>query len=82
MFSSATRASMSFWNIPMNRPPMMLISVIRIDAHRVALSKPDGAIHGAVEVGFLADARPPFARFFLIDDPGVEIRIDRELLSR
>ena len=51
-------------------------------SHRITLSESDGAIHGAVEFGFLADLHPPFAGFLLIDDSSVQVGINRKLLAR
>src|SRR5256885_12814564 len=50
--------------------------------HCVALRESDGAVHGAVEFGFLADLRPSFTGFLLIDDSRIKIRVDRKLLAR
>ncbi len=49
---------------------------------RVALREADGAVHRAVEVGFAADRLAALARGRLVDQPGVEIRVDRHLPAR
>src|SRR5581483_7856657 len=51
-------------------------------SHRIALCESDGAIHGAVEFGFLADLHPSFTGFLLIDDSRIQVRVDRKLLAR
>jgi hypothetical protein len=49
---------------------------------RVSLGEADGAVHRAVELGFLADVVTPPLRFLLVDRAGVEIGVDRHLLAR
>ncbi|KAF5029483.1 hypothetical protein DSECCO2_648130 [anaerobic digester metagenome] len=40
------------------------------------------AVHGAVEVGFLADGLAAFRGLLLVDEPGVQVRFDGHLLAR
>ena len=49
--------------------------------HRVAFDELRGAVHRAVEVGFLGDLRAAVARLFVGDQPGVEVGVDRHLLA-
>src|SRR5262249_17221765 len=49
--------------------------------HSVTLRKTNGAVHGAIELGFLADLHPTFAGFLLIDDSCVQVRVNRKLLA-
>ena len=48
---------------------------------RVALDEPAGAVHRAVEVGFLLDLLAPLARLVLVDEAHVEIGVDAHLLA-
>ena len=41
-----------------------------------------GTVHGSVEVGFLRHIAAALFGFFLADDPGIQIRIDRHLFAR
>jgi len=57
-----------------------LVALLR--RHRIALGKTNGAIHGAVELGLLADRSPSFSGFLLINDSSIQVRINCELLAR
>ena len=39
------------------------------------------AIHGTVKVRLLADLGPSIASLVLIDDPRIEVRVNRELFA-
>ena len=49
----------------------------RVAAHELA-----GAVHRAEEIRLAADLLTPACRLFLVDEPGVEIGVDRHLLAR
>ncbi len=49
---------------------------------RIAANELAGAVHRAIQVGFLANFLAPHARLILVDNPGIQIRVDRHLLAR
>ncbi len=48
---------------------------------RITANKLAGTIHGSVKIGFRFDLAPAFARFLLGDEAGIEICINRHLLT-
>ncbi len=48
----------------------------------IALRKAGRAVHGAVEFRFGREVLASFSRFRLVNQPGVQVRIDRHLLAR
>ncbi len=50
--------------------------------HRIALREPRSAVHRAVELGFGRQLLAPPLGFGLVDQPGVQVRIDGHLLAR
>ncbi len=50
--------------------------------HRIAADELARAVHRTVEVGFLRHVGAALARFFLVDQTGVEVGVDGHLLAR
>ena len=48
---------------------------------RIALCEADGSVHRAVEIRLAAHPLAPFARLLLVDEAGVQVRVDRHLPS-
>ena len=48
---------------------------------RVALHELRGTVHRTVEVGFFGDLPPPALRLVVVDEPGVQVGVDRHLLA-
>ena len=72
---------MPFWTMPMNSPPMMLISMITMPGDGVAADELAGAVHGAEEVGLLRDLPAAALGFLLVDHAGVQVGVDGHLLA-
>ena len=49
--------------------------------HRVALDELRGTVHGSVEVGLAGDLRAAVARVMVGDQPGIQVGVDRHLLT-
>src|SRR5262249_29864229 len=47
----------------------------------VALVEAGGAVHGAIELGFLGDLLAPCTRLVFVNQPGIQVGIDRHLLA-
>ena len=50
--------------------------------YRVAADKFGSTVHGAEEIGLLPQFGAPSFGGFLVDDPGVQIGVNRHLLAR
>ena len=48
---------------------------------RISFDELTGAVHRAIEVGLRGDRLAPLARCLLVDQPGIEVGVDRHLLA-
>ena len=61
---------------------MILMPVIRMLATASRCVNRDRTVHGAEEFRLGREVFPPGASFVLVDQPGIEIGVDRHLLTR
>ena len=79
--SSARRKSMPCCSTPIRKPARMLMPGDQDARHRIALREPRRAVHRSVELGFGRKLFAARAGLCFVDQAGVQVRVDRHLLS-